>query len=167
MKIKNAITIKKAKASDRTIIQNLIVKSDIYHYNNCISFKNEFDNNPEKYNQQSLTLVDKINISDFYIMNLKNIPIGTIMSWNNNGETTLINFYIEKEYRNQGYGKILLNYVIKNMKTTYCVLSVFKENKTALNFYYHFGFKFLQFEKTKSGDLFWLIYSKNKRSKGN
>ena len=93
-------------------------------------------------------------------MELKGKPIGTIMEWDNNGETTLINFYIDEKYRGNGYGRILLDYVINNMRNDYCVLSVYKENRKSLDFYYKFGFKYLQEEKTKSGKLYWLRYDK-------
>ena len=46
------------------------------------------------------------------------------------------------------------------MKNDYCVLSVYKENKKSVDFYYKFGFKYLQEEKTDSGILYWLRYDK-------
>ena len=151
--------IRKANINDKNIIRNFIIKSDIYHYDNCPSFAKNYDLNPIKHYNQSYYLIDKININDFYIIEIYNIPIGTIMCWNNNGEITLINFYIDYKYRNLGYGNKLLKYVVN--KYNYCVLGVFEENKKALNFYINFGFKIIQNQSTNSGQLLWLKYERN------
>lgn len=158
--MKDKIIIRRATVSDKDDIRKMIIATDDYYYNNCPSFVKNYNTNPKYYQKQSETFVDKITISDFYIMELNNRVIGTIMEWDNNGETTLINFFVYKQYRGKGYGRMLLDHVIENMKTDYCVLSVYKENKKSVDFYYKYGFKYLQTEETDSGTLLWLRYDK-------
>ena len=156
----NNLAIRRAGKSDKKIIRDFVLKTDEYYLRTCPTFAKNYNKNPDKIRKQSETFVDRINIRDFHIMELKGKPIGTIMEWNNDGETTLINFYVDEKYRGNGYGRILLEHVIDNMKNDYCVLSVYKENKKSVDFYYKFGFKYLQEEKTDSGILYWLRYDK-------
>ena len=160
MIVKTNKIIRRAKYEDKELIRYMVKKMDDYHYNTCLSFRQAVNQNYNKHHQQSATLVDRINIEDFYILEVFNKPIGTIMVWDNNGETTLINFFIEEKYRNQGYGTYLLDKIIKDMQTSYCVLSVFKENKKSLEFYYRYGFYYIQTEETNQGKLLWLRYNK-------
>ncbi len=154
--------VRKATNEDVELIKYFILKSDTYHYETCKTFKDNIDKNPNKYKEQTDRFIESIGSKYSYLLIENNIPIGTIMVWDNNGETTLVNFYINEQYRNRGYGTYLLSYVIKNMNTDYCVLSVFEENIKSLEFYYHYGFKYLQTEKTDSGNLLWLVYNKIK-----
>ena len=157
------MNIRQASNKDKEIIRKMVIKTDEYYYNNLPTFNQNVNRDRKRHQTEVETFVDRVNIEDFYILELNNKPIGTIMVWNNNGETTLINFYIEKTYRGKGYGKYLLNYVIDNLVDSYCVLSVYKENTKALEFYYKFGFEYIQTQKTEEGELLWLIYYKNKK----
>ena len=154
------INIRRATNADKKIIRYFVVKTDEYYLRTCPTFAKNWNKDPVGNMKNSEYFVDRIDIRDFWIMELKGEPIGTIMEWDNNGETTLINFYIDDNYRGNGYGRMLLEYVINNMKNDYCVLSVYKENRKSLDFYYKFGFKYLQEEKTESGKLYWLRYDK-------
>lgn len=154
------INIRHATSADKKIIRYFVVKTDEYYLRTCPTFAKNWNKDPVGNMKNSESFVDRIDIRDFWIMELKGKSIGTIMEWDNDGETTLINFYIDEKYRGNGYGRMLLEYVIDNMKNDYCVLSVYKENRKSLDFYYKFGFKYLQEEKTKSGKLYWLKYDK-------
>lgn len=160
MLIKNSLIIRRAKYKDKETLRYMIRKTDQYHYDNCPLFAKDVDINPVAHRKESDTLIDRVDVKDFYIMELYSNPIGTIMVWDNNGETTLINFFIEEEYRGRGYGRLLLDRIIKDMKTSYCVLGVFEENKKSLEFYYRYGFYYIQTEETTSGNLLWLRFDK-------
>ena len=160
MILKSNIIVRRAKYKDKEIIRGMIRKTDDYHYESCPSFRKEVSKNYVEHRKQSDTLIDRVNVGDFYILEVCGNPVGTIMAWDNNGETTLINFFIEEEYRGKGYGRYLLNRVIKDMRTPYCVLAVFEENKKSLDFYYRFGFYYIQTEETSEGKLLWLRYDK-------
>ena len=160
MILKCNIIVRRARYKDKEIIRDMIRKTDDYHYENCPSFRKEVNKNYAEHRKQSDTLIDRVNVGYFYILEVCGNPVGTIMVWDNNGETTLINFFIEEEYRGKGYGRYLLNRVIKDMRTPYCVLAVFEENKKSLDFYYRFGFYYIQTEETSEGKLLWLRYDK-------
>lgn len=155
--------ITRATDKDKEILREMINETDNYHYENCPTFAKAVDKNFKKHKEQSNTLIDRVDASLFYILKIYNKPVGTIMVWDNNGETTLTNLYIDERYRSKGYGKILLDYVIDNMETSYCVLGVFEENTKALNFYYRYGFKYIQLQKTDQGNLLWLEYLKEQK----
>lgn len=157
---KNDTVIRRATKADKKIITDFVLKTDEYYMKTCPTFAKNYNKDPEKNREQSRTFVDRINISDFHILELNGEPIGTIMEWDNDGETTLINFYVDETYRGNGYGRLLLDHVINGMKNKYCVLSVYKENEKSLKFYYKYGFKFLQEEETDAGVLYWLRYDK-------
>ena len=160
---KDDINIRRATKSDKSIITGFVLKTDEYYLKTCPTFAKNYNKNPDKIRKQSETFVDRINISDFHILELNGNPIGTIMEWDNSGETTLINFYIDESYRGSGYGTVLLKHVIKHMKSNYCVLSVYEENRSAVRFYKKFGFRYLQKEDTDAGTLLWLRYDKEAR----
>lgn len=77
--------------------------------------------------------------------------IGFIMYgfWKNeppNGRVWLDRFMIDKNYQNKGYGKILMPLILDKLKKEYncskIYLSVYDNNKIAINFYKNFGFYF-------------------------
>lgn len=157
------LKIRQANINDKKIIINMILELDEYHFKNCSSFNKELINNYKENYIKVKKFIKNIKIEDFYILELNNKHIGTMMVWDNNGETTIINFYIYKNYRGKGYGRKFLNYIIKNViKTNYFVLCVYKENYKARKFYKKFGFKFIQTEKTNYGIVKWLRYNLKK-----
>lgn len=155
------LKVRQCCKEDKKLIQKFILELDNYHYNNCPLIAKEINKNKLKYYKQSISLVDKVDIKLFYILELNDNPIAIIMVWNNQGEITLINFYVKENYRNSGYGSFLLKYVINKIKESYCVLAVYEENKNSIDFYYKFGFKLIQVENTNEGKLLWLRYDKN------
>lgn len=152
------VIIRQANNNDRTTIRNLTMDLDEYYCEIMPKFKETYDDEKRR---QSYDFVNKLNIKDFYIMETsKKKVIGTIAKWNNNGEITLLNFYIKPEFRGKGYGKTMLDKVISDMDENYCVLSVYRDNKKSIKFYNDYGFKYLQTEETPEGKLMWLIYTK-------
>lgn len=154
------VNIRVATINDKDIIRNITLDMDKYYCEILPLFKIKYNSNKNKYMKQSYDFVDKIDINDIYVLEVNNNIVGTISKWDNKGEITLVNFYIKEEYRNKGYGTKLLQKIINNINTNYCVLSVYKDNQRALEFYYKFGFKFIQKEDTDVGELLWLIYYK-------
>lgn len=138
--------IRRAKETDRDILIDLMVKSDLYHI--------ELGDKERSINElieRNSRMIDS-NINKFYVIEEDSV-IGTVMVWDNNGEITLNNLYIREEYRGKGYCSELINYILKDIKEDYIVLGVYPNNIIANNVYRHLGFKLLQ----DTGDLLWLI----------
>lgn len=138
--------IRRAKETDRDILIDLMVKSDLYHI--------ELGDKERSINElieRNSRMIDS-NINKFYVIEEDSV-IGTVMVWDNNEEITLNNLYIREEYRGKGYCSELINYILKDIKEDYIVLGVYPNNIIANNVYRHLGFKLLQ----DTGDLLWLI----------
>lgn len=151
----NDVVIRKATNNDRRNIRNMTVDLDDYYCETIPSFKKHYTT---KQRQQSYDFVNKLPISNFHIMSVNGKSIGTIAKWNNNGEWTLLNFWVDPKYRRKGYGTMLLKNAIQDINDEYCVLSVYKDNKPSVQFYKNFGFKHIRTEKDESGDSYWLRY---------
>lgn len=57
-------------------------------------------------------------------------------------------WFIRKDFRNKGLGKKLFDAIVeefRNRKCTHLGLTVYTENKKALDFYHHLGFKDFMF----------------------
>ena len=65
----------------------------------------------------------------------------------------IINIIIDKNYRNKGYGKELLDYVISNNKDVNSImLEVRESNKNAIDFYKNNNFKIINVRKNYYGN---------------
>lgn len=141
--------IRRAKESDRDILVDLMIKSDLYHIE-----LGDKERSINELRERNSKMIDS-NINKFYVIEEDSV-IGTAMIWDNNGEITLNNLYIEKRCRGKGYCSELINYILREIKEKYIVLGVYPNNIIANNIYRHLGFKLLQ----DAGDLLWLIKEK-------
>ena len=65
----------------------------------------------------------------------------------------IVNIIIEKDYRNKGYGKELLDYVLlKNKDINSIMLEVRESNMNAINFYKNNGFNIINVRKKYYGN---------------
>lgn len=65
----------------------------------------------------------------------------------------IVNIIIDKDYRNKGYGKELLDYVINNNKDINSImLEVRESNKNAIEFYKNNNFKIINVRKNYYGN---------------
>lgn len=65
-------------------------------------------------------------------------------------EAEVMNFLVDPNYRNEGYGTKIMNYVLNDleaMKVDSITLEVRKSNKVAQNFYYKNGFSKISVKK--------------------
>ncbi len=80
----------------------------------------------------------------FYVIELENKIIGYIIAGEYEESYHLKNIAIKKEYQGKGYGKFLLNNLIrkaKEEKKKFIFLEVRVSNERAIKFYEEFGFK--------------------------
>lgn len=119
------------------MIRNITV-NDINIYNKLgkelnKDFSNLFDLNKElnnKYNK-------------IYVYDLDGLIIGFIHIIVSFDVADIINIVVDQKYRNKGYGKELIDYVIKNNNLEELNIEVRKSNK-AVNFYLNNGFKIIR-----------------------
>ena len=148
------LNIRRANIEDYEKINKLFWQSDNFHYNNePYIYEKTNDGCRTKEYIESL-LNDKINI--FIILEKENEIIGFLIAYE---ETkghlpfhkkrkyiVLDNIVIYENYRNNGYGEKLLNYIIeyaKNGNYNDIVLNVYKFNENAIKLYEKKGFKIL------------------------
>lgn len=149
--------IRRANINDKNTILEMLYESDIENKEMSETLNSSYTD--EELIENNKKIIDK-HIDEFYILEVNNSSIGTIMEWNNKGEVTLCNFHIKKEYRNKGYGKKLIDYMLNNSKDGYVVLSAFQFNNNAINFYKHIGFEEIHISETKFGKMIWFIKKK-------
>ena len=146
------INIRKASVSDYEQINNLFWQSDLYHYRNepyIYEKSNEHDRNKEYI--ESL-INDKASI--FLVLEIENKIIGFLYAYE---ETkgglpfhkkrkyiVIDNIVVDENYQNKGYGKKLLDYIIKYAKDgnyNDIELYVYCFNKKAIKLYEKNGFE--------------------------
>lgn len=80
-----------------------------------------------------------------YCFKIKDTPIGYGQIIKENSKYYLVNFGILHEYRNNGYGKIFLNFILNDIfnigEITELYLNVDNNNVSAINLYKSIGFK--------------------------
>ncbi len=158
LEVNEKVIIRQANNDDRITIRNMTMDLDEYYCEVMPKFKETYDIEKRR---QSYDFVNKLNIKDFYIMETsKKKVIGTIAKMSNHGEVTLLNFYVEPEFRGKGYGRMMLDKVISDMDETHCGLSVYEDNKKSVKFYNDYGFKYSRTEEAPEGKLIWLTYTK-------
>ncbi len=80
----------------------------------------------------------------FYILKIDNIISGYLCGRIVEDEINIINISIKKEFQRSGFGKKVLNYLLKSIEEKnikYVYLEVRESNFGARNFYEKFGFK--------------------------
>jgi len=148
------LNIRRANMEDFDKINKLFWQSDCFHYNNepYIYEKTNDGGRTREYIESLIN--DKINI--FIILKKEKKIIGFLFA---HEETkghlpfhkkrkyiVLENIVIDENYRNNGYGEKLLNYIIeyaKNGNYNDIVLYVYKFNENAIKLYEKKGFKIL------------------------
>mgnify|MGYP000848958046 CR=1 FL=1 len=103
-------------------------------------------------NKESYTLfVDEVKVGCTWVGYTDIVPNKEFMD---KKSKSVMGFFIEKDFRSKGYGKILMDMVVeseKKDKTTYLKLGVEKNNIHAIKIYEHSGFK-------TDGDLYNMHY---------
>jgi len=148
------LIIRKANIVDYDIINRLYWQSDCFHYNNepYIYEKTNEGCRTKEYIESLLN--DKINI--FIVLEKEKEVIGFLFAYEETKGHLLFhkkrkylvldNIVIDENYRNNGYGEKLLNYIIeyaKNGNYIDIVLNVYKFNENAIKLYEKKGFKIL------------------------
>ncbi|MBP5407596.1 MAG: ribosomal protein S18-alanine N-acetyltransferase [Bacilli bacterium] len=81
----------------------------------------------------------------YFVLDIDKKVSGYIGVWIEEDHSEIINFYIDKEYQNEGFGQMLLSFVIELVKSTginNLSLEVRESNKKAIHIYEKFGFKY-------------------------
>ena len=128
---------KLSKSSEKDINRLIEYKNrTIYQYAKDLS-NEEID----RINKYVTSEVPRL-INDYCNIIVDNKIIGCILLTNNDNGKLLDEIYLEEEYRNKGYSKLLLNEVIEDAKKR--GLTRFKlssHNEIAIKLYKKFGFK--------------------------
>lgn len=137
-------------------LQEHIVKIDYEKYN-IIS-----DNYGEVYLEKTLEEINKYKGKMFLLIK-DAVAVGLVVGFINNDESNDYDFKVPRRgrvtelvvssaYRNNGYGKILLNAMEDYLKSVGCVdvlIGVFAYNQSAINFYEDNGYHLRMVEVTK------------------
>jgi predicted GNAT family N-acyltransferase len=83
-------------------------------------------------------VMDKI--ATHFILYFNDTPIGTARTFGQNGIWYIGRMAILKEYRNQGYGKLIMENVLNYLKTLSLSKIIIHAQTTVLGFYKKFGF---------------------------
>jgi len=148
------LIIRKANIEDYEKINNLFWQSDYFHYNNEPYIYEKTNDGCRTREYIETLLNDKTNI--FIVLEKEKEIIGFLIAYE---ETkghlpfhkkrkyiVLDNIVIDENYRNNGYGEKLLNYIIeyaKNGNYNDILLNVYKFNENAIKLYEKKGFKIL------------------------
>lgn len=88
----------------------------------------------------------KLNPYAFYfVLEIDKKVRGYMGIWIEEEHSEIINFYIDKEYQNQGFGKMMLEFVIELVRSTNVPtisLEVRESNERAIHLYEKYGFKY-------------------------
>lgn len=107
-------------------------------------FRLECQYGKEVFSKESISSMFNYDYYHTYVMLIDNKVIGYISATIIIDECNLLKIIIDDKYRKNGYGKILLKYLIeicKNNSVDKIYLEVRKDNLIAKNFYMSFGFK--------------------------
>ena len=146
------INIRRACITDYAQINNLFWQSDLYHYRNE-PYIYEKSNERARSKEYIESLInDKASI--FIVLEIENKIIGFLYAYE---ETkgglpfhkkrkyiVIDNIVVDEEYQNKGYGKKLLDYIIKytkDEKYSDIELYVYCFNKKAIKLYEEYGFE--------------------------
>ena len=148
------LTIRKANMEDFARINKLFWQSDCLHYNNEPYIYEKTNDGCRTREYIESIINDKANI--FVVLEKEKEIIGFLFaSEETKGHLpfhkkrkymVIDNIVIDENYRNNGYGEKLLNYIIeysKNGKYNDIVLNVYRFNENAIKLYEKKGFKIL------------------------
>ncbi len=85
----------------------------------------------------------QLEYSHKYVLELDDEVIGYSVVWVIHDTANLMNFAIKKDYWGRGYGKMLLSFLIENLKdkVSHIALDVRKSNMRAIRLYRSLGFQ--------------------------
>lgn len=95
----------------------------------------------------------------YFVLMADEKPIGYTAIRFNPDALFLSKLYIQKDFRKQGYSKIMLNQIVKEARQNnknIIRLTCNKNNITSLNIYKKIGFRIVQEEKTDIGNGFYM-----------
>ena len=81
----------------------------------------------------------------YLVLDIDNKVEGYIGVWIEEEHSEIINFYVSKEYQGEGFGQMLLRFVIDLVKSTHVKnlsLEVRESNSRAIHIYEKYGFKY-------------------------
>lgn len=81
----------------------------------------------------------------YFVLEIDKKVHGYMGVWVEEGHSEIINFYVDQEYQNQGFGKMMLGFIIELIKSTdvpTISLEVRESNQRAIHLYESFGFKY-------------------------
>jgi len=148
------LNIRKANMEDFDKINNLFWQSDCYHYNKepYIYEKTNVGSRTREYietiinDEKSIIVVLEKEKEIVGFLYAYEETKGHLPFHRKRKYVVLDNIVIDENYRKNGYGEILLNYIIeyaKNGKYNDIVLYVYKFNENAIKLYEKKGFKIL------------------------
>lgn len=100
----------------------------------------------------------------FYVVTVNEEVIGYIGRYLFLKEAELLNFVIDEAYQHQGFGQLLFDYMVKEMKDVKKItLEVRESNQKAIQFYYKNGFTKIHTRKEyyKNGENALLLVKEN------
>jgi len=146
------INIRKACITDYDQINNLFWQSDLYHYNNEPYIYEKSNEHARSKEYIESLINDKASI--FIVLEIENNIIGFLYAYE---ETkgglpfhkkrkyiVIDNIVVDEKHQNKGYGKKLLDYIIKYAKDKNyndIELYVYCFNKKAIKLYEKYGFE--------------------------
>lgn len=83
--------------------------------------------------------------ANYFVLDIDNKVKGYIGVWIDGEASQIINFYVDDEYQNQGFGSMMLEFVIelcKMSKLNALSLEVRESNEKAIKLYEKYGFVF-------------------------
>lgn len=149
MEIKtNKIEIRKADWFEMQHLNDLVIKSGMYY--------SKAGKIIDTYNKVLLDKDVREEITEnAYVVVLNKEIIGLTTVWGKN-KTIISNLFIRQDYRRKGYGKALLNYIMKDKKN--CVVVLMDYYNVSINFYKHLGFKVINVTKSEIKDIYKILW---------
>ena len=148
------LIIRKANIEDYEKINNLFWQSDFFHYNNDLYIYEKTNDGCRTIEYIESLIKDETNI--FIVLEKEKEIIGFLIAYEETKGNlpfqkkrkymVLDNIVIDENYRNNGYGEKLLNYIIeysKNGNYNDIVLNVYRFNENAIKLYEKKGFEIL------------------------
>jgi len=119
-----------------------ICKASVEYLEDILNLENQYGK--EVYSKNSIISMFNYDYYHTYIMLIDNKVIGYVSATIIVDECNLLKIIVDKNYQNNGYGKILLKYLVdicKSNAVDKIFLEVRKDNVIAKSFYQNFGFK--------------------------
>ena len=123
--------------------------------------ENQNSHNPWSKNQIIESILNPTNLC--YSISVNNQIIGFLMAMSATDTADILNISIIKDYQRKGYGKKLLQNLIKNLKDRaigQLILEVRRSNQAAITFYLKHGFEEISLRKN-----YYMINSKHPNQK--